>query len=219
MAVYNAERYLAGALDSIVTQTLPPSEIIVVDDGSTDGTSDVLRTYGARVRVIRQQNYGPGSALNVGIAAATGTAFAFLDHDDLWLPDKLRIQSAALSAEENLEAVFGAVQQFASPDLDPETARGYLLPNGPQPGISKNTMLIRRKAFERIGWFDEQYRIADFFEWYARTNLLRLRWRMLPEVVALRRHHPGNTGRRLRSEQTDESMRAIKHSLDRRRRK
>jgi glycosyltransferase involved in cell wall biosynthesis len=219
MAVYNAERYVAQALDSVLAQTLPSDEIIVVDDGSTDGTPDVLRAFATRVRIIRQQNYGPTRALNVAITASTGDAFAFLDCDDLWMPDKLRIQSAVLSTEGDLEAVFGLMRQFVSPDLDAETVRQYVVPDGPQPGISKNTLLIRRDGFERVGRFDDELIVADFVDWYARANVLGLRWRMLPQVVALRRHHPGNTGRRLRSKQRDETLLALKRSLDMRRRK
>jgi glycosyltransferase involved in cell wall biosynthesis len=217
MAVYNTERYVALALDSVLAQTLSPAEIVVVDDGSTDGTPDVLRAYATRVQVIRQNNYGPARALNVAIAAATGDAFAFLDADDLWVPDKLQIQHMALLAEGDLEAVFGTVQQFISPDVDPETARNYIVPRDPQPGISKITLLIRRSALERIGPFEEEYRATDFVDWYARASALGLRYRMLPEVVTLRRNHPGHLGRCLRTEQHRELLHILKGSLDLRR--
>jgi glycosyltransferase involved in cell wall biosynthesis len=217
MAAYNAERYVAQALDSVLAQTLPPDEIIVVDDGSTDGTADVLQTFAARIRIVRQQNQGPARALNVAIAASTGDTFAFLDCDDLWMPDKLRMQGAALSSERELEAVFGYVRQFATPDLDPNAVREYLVPDRPQPGISKNALLIRRDAFERVGRFNEELTASDFVDWYARANVLGLRWRMLPEVVALRRHHPGNTTRLLRSRVEQETLQALKRSVDMRR--
>jgi glycosyltransferase involved in cell wall biosynthesis len=216
---YNTERYIASAIESVLAQTLPPDEFIVVDDGSTDGTPAVLRGFADQVRTISQQNCGPAHALNVAIAASTGDALAFLDGDDLWLPEKLRIQSAVLSSERDLEAVFGFIQQFASPDLDPEVAREYVVPDSPQPGISKNTMLIYRQAFERVGQFNENLTASDFVDWYARANVLGLRWRMLDQVVALRRHHSGNTGRRLRSKQHDEILWSLKSSLDIRRRK
>ncbi len=217
MTVYNTERYISQALDSILAQTSPPDEIVVVDDGSTDGTPDVLRGYAKQIRLIRQQNCGPARALNVAMAAANGDAFAFLDADDLWVPDKLRIQIAALAAEQDLEAVFGAIQQFASPDLDSDEAKGYIVPDAPQPGISKNALLIRRDAFERIGPFDEQYTASEFVDWYARASARGLRARMLPEVLALRRHHPGNLGRRERSKQNSEVLEILKRSLDLRR--
>jgi glycosyltransferase involved in cell wall biosynthesis len=122
MPAHNAERYVASALDSVLTQTLPPHEIIVVDDGSTDGTSGVLETYVPRIRLIRQRNSGPGAAINRAVALAEGDSLAFIDADDLWVPEKLEIQAAALSADADLEAVFGAIQQFVSNELDWETA-------------------------------------------------------------------------------------------------
>jgi glycosyltransferase involved in cell wall biosynthesis len=217
MTVYNTDGYVAAALDSVLSQTRPPDEVIVVDDGSTDGTPDVLRTYDTRVRIIRQDNFGAARALNVAIAAATGDAYAFLDADDLWLPEKQQIQCTALLADNNLEAVFGGVRQFVSPDLDAEAARQYVVSSDPQPGISKNTLLIRRDAFDRIGPFQEEFSAIEFFDWYARASALGLRSRMLSDVVALRRHHQGNTGRRLRSQQHSENLQAIKRALDMRR--
>jgi glycosyltransferase involved in cell wall biosynthesis len=218
MAAYNNEHYVAQALESILAQTLSSDEIIVVDDGSTDGTPEILRNFAGHARIIRQKNGGSARALNIGIASSTGDAFAFLDGDDLWQPEKLQIQTAALSADKNVEAVFGAVQQFVTPDLDPNVSKKYVMPDGPQPGISKNAMLIRRNAFERIGRFEEENSASDFFEWYARANALGLRQRMLPEVVALRRQHPGNTGRLMRTTQHNEILLALKSSLDLRRR-
>jgi glycosyltransferase involved in cell wall biosynthesis len=218
ITVYNMERYIASAIESVLRQTRPSDEIIVVDDGSTDGTPDVLRGFATQVRVISQQNGGPASAVNAGIAASSGDTLAFLDGDDLWLPEKLWIQSAALSSEADLEAVFGFVQQFASPDVDRKAARNYMIPDGPQPGISKITLLIYRHALERVGRFDESLTASDFTDWYARANVLGLRSRMLDQVVSLRRQHSGNTGRRLRSKQHDEILQALKNSLDLRRR-
>jgi glycosyltransferase involved in cell wall biosynthesis len=215
--VYNAERYVAAALDSVLSQTLPPNEIIVVDDGSTDGTPDVLRTYARQIRIIHQEHHGVARALNLAVAAATGDALAFLDADDLWLPEKIRIQTATLSANHELEAVFGMIRQFASPDLDPQEVRRYVISDDPQPGISKNTLLIRRNAFDRIGYFSEEFSATDFVDWYARASALGLRSQMLPDVVALRRHHPGNMGRRLRSTQQNETLQVLKRSLDIRR--
>jgi glycosyltransferase involved in cell wall biosynthesis len=217
MAAYNSERYLAQALDSVLAQSLPPDEIIVVNDGSTDSTFDVLRAFSHRVHIIRQSNCGPARAYNAAIAASAGDALAFLDSDDLWEPDKMLLQHAALTADESLEAVFGAVRQFISPELDAKTARNFSVPDDPQPGILKSALLIRRGAFERIGNFDEDHAASDFVEWYARANVLGLRWRMLPEVVALRRHHVGNIGRSHRSTQHEEILLALKRSLDMRR--
>jgi glycosyltransferase involved in cell wall biosynthesis len=214
MAAYNAERYVAAALNSILAQTFPSEEIVVVDDGSTDGTSDVLQTYAGRIQIIRQANRGPARAFNVGISAVTGDALAFLDSDDLWVPEKLEIQRKALSAEPQLEAVFGLMQQFVSPDAQ---AENYLVPDAPQPGIGKSALLIHRRAFERIGLFDETYNAIDFVDWYARATRLGLRWRMLSEVVAWRRHHSENLGRRKRTQEHAELLEVLKRSAHARR--
>jgi glycosyltransferase involved in cell wall biosynthesis len=214
LTVYNTERYVSEALDSMLAQTSPPDEIIVVDDGSTDGTSGALSGYATQIKLIRQQNHGPAHALNVAIAASCGEVLAFLDADDVWLPQKLQLQRAALGADEELEAIFSAIRQFVSPDLDSETTRGYVVPTDAQPGIGKSTMLIRRQAFDRVGSFDQQHTASDFFGWYARANALKLRVQVLPDVLAMRRHHPGNLGRRERSHRDAELLHILKATLD-----
>ncbi len=90
---YNAELFLENAIRSVLAQTFPPLEIIVVDDGSTDGTARVAQAFAERVRLIRQPNGGPSSARNAGVAAARGEWVAFLDADDAWLPEKLERQA------------------------------------------------------------------------------------------------------------------------------
>src|SRR5947199_8414115 len=94
MPAYNYARYLREAIDSALGQTCAPLEVIVVDDGSTDETPEVLSSYGDRIRVIRQQNQGVAVARNAGIAAAGGDYLAFLDSDDIWYPRKLELQNA-----------------------------------------------------------------------------------------------------------------------------
>ena len=87
--VFNGTRFIAEALDSILAQSLPVAEIIVVDDGSTDDLSGALYPYTRYIRVVKQQNQGPAAARNLGIRASTGNYLAFLDADDLWREDKL----------------------------------------------------------------------------------------------------------------------------------
>jgi glycosyltransferase involved in cell wall biosynthesis len=213
MAAFNAGPYVAEALDSVLGQTFPPQEVIVVDDGSTDATPEVLRRYADRIHLIRRQNSGPARAFNAGIAEASGDALAFIDADDLWAPEKLEFQCNVLASNDDVEAVFGAIQQFVSPDVDPEIAKRYVVPAGPQPGVAKTTMLIRRLAFDRIGTFDESYKTLDFVDWYARAGAMGLRSIMLTQVVAQRRQHAENLGRRKRSETHDELLEALRRSI------
>ncbi|MFZ9033203.1 MAG: glycosyltransferase family 2 protein, partial [Anaerohalosphaeraceae bacterium] len=89
---YNAEKYIARSINSVLNQTCPVDEIIVVDDGSTDSTAEVIKSYGGKVRYIHQQNAGVSAARNTGIQAATCEWVAFLDADDEWLPEKIERQ-------------------------------------------------------------------------------------------------------------------------------
>jgi glycosyltransferase involved in cell wall biosynthesis len=95
---FNAARYLGEALDSVFGQTLTDLELVVVDDGSTDETPQVVQGYGSRVRYVRQPNAGVASARNRGVAESSGRYVAFLDADDVWLPGKLERQLEALAA-------------------------------------------------------------------------------------------------------------------------
>src|SRR5689334_9621809 len=121
--VYNGERYLAEALDSILAQTHRPLQAIVADDGSTDGTAAVAAAYGDRVLVLRQANAGPAAARNLGLAAARGEYVAFLDADDLWHPRKLERQLARFRARPQLDYCVSLMQNFWMPELAEEAAR------------------------------------------------------------------------------------------------
>src|SRR5215472_561278 len=96
---YNHARFLTPAIESVLSQTMEPSEIVVVDDGSTDETSSVLGTFGRQIRVVRQKNQGVAAARNRGAELATGEYLAFLDADDLWLPRKLEMQLNRFESE------------------------------------------------------------------------------------------------------------------------
>jgi glycosyltransferase involved in cell wall biosynthesis len=214
---FNAERYLAAAIDSVLAQTLQPAEIIVVNDGSTDRTAAVLAAYGDRVTVISQANCGISVANNRGVASASGLYLGFLDADDLWKANKLETQMDWIKAHPETEAVFGHVRQFISEDLEDRDRARLRCPPDPQAGIMKIAMLIRRTAFDRVGNFDETLRNADFVDWYGRALDRGLRTHMLPDVVALRRQHNANLGVVARMEQRRDNVTVLKRALDRRR--
>jgi glycosyltransferase involved in cell wall biosynthesis len=215
--VYNCERYLAEAINSVLAQTHPAHEIIVVDDGSTDSSAQVARRFGSAVRYAFQPNAGIGAARNRGVRLALGNFFAFLDADDLWTDDKLRQQLAAVAEDPRLDAVFGLAKQFHSPELDAVARSRIQCPARPAPGYVAGSMLIRRSAFEGVGPFETGWRVGEFVDWYLRATEAGLRERMLPEVVLHRRLHATNQGVRERAAATDYA-RILKASLDRRRR-
>jgi len=216
--VRNTERDVAESIDSVLAQTRPPDEVIVVDDGSTDRTPAILEGFGSHIVVLRQEQSGPSCAVNTGVARATGDLLAFNDADDLWVPEKLKLQCDLLSKEPEIEAVFSTVRQFISPDWD----HGGHAPNQPhhgQAGVARPAMLIRRSSFDRIGLFDASLRIADFIDWYGRAQVQGLRTHILSDVLLLRRIHATNTGRIHGDAQRQENLHALKRLLDTRRRR
>ena len=104
--VYNGTNFLKEAIESVFAQTFTDYEILVVDDGSTDGTWDLIQSYGPRVRGLHKENGGVASALNLGIREMRGTYFAWLSHDDLWLPEKLARQVELLKSNPQFRACY-----------------------------------------------------------------------------------------------------------------
>lgn len=206
--VYNGERFLAEAIRSVLEQTLPPDEIIVVDDGSTDGSATVAAQHEG-VCVLQQLNRGPGAALNLAIEHASGQLLAFLDADDRWLADKLEKQVAALMADPTLDMIFGHVRQFH--DTDSPTGEA-------QAGISRCAMLVHRVAFDRVGPFTERFDVHEFADWFVRAQEVGLKFYLMPNVVFERRIHAHNSGGgRLPDALRQSYLRALRLSITRRR--
>jgi glycosyltransferase involved in cell wall biosynthesis len=195
IAAYNADNYLHDAVASVLAQTLPPDEVIVVAQETTSRTHAILSAFGDKVRWTTRERRGAAASLNIGLSMAGGALLAFQDADDLWLPEKLAFQCAALDRHPQVEAVFGHMRQFVSSDV-PEGRKAELAPRQEVlAGVSKVTMLIRRTSFDRVGLFDESMRNVEFLDWYARASRSQLKTLMLPDIVALRRLHSSNIGR------------------------
>jgi glycosyltransferase involved in cell wall biosynthesis len=207
--VNNGAKFLAAALSSIMRQTYHPSEVIVVDDGSTDASPDIAAEFGPPIRVLRCEHRGAACALNVGIAEARGELLTFLDADDLWADDNLECQSEALRSDSSIDAVFGRVVQFTDLDCRVSEPNEIRQRSKSFVGINKISMLIRRASFDRIGPFNETV-IADFPEWYARALCSGIRIKCLESVVAFRRVHRNNTTRLQRESIEDDYLRLIR---------
>lgn len=201
--VYNGERYLGQAIESVLAQSHRPIEIIVIDDGSTDGSAKLIRQFGPPVQYHYQPNAGLDAARNAGVILAQGEFLAFLDADDLWMPNKLDLQLRAFAADTSLEISFGHVMQFHSPELGEEARRRILLPNAPQIGLSPGTMLLRLATFQRIGLFQGEQQLGQFIDWYARAQEQKLKMQVLPDILMHRRLHGANMGIEKRNDRSD----------------
>jgi glycosyltransferase involved in cell wall biosynthesis len=216
IGAYNAKPYIGEAIDSVFAQSHQPLELIVVDDGSDDGTGDVVQGYGDRLLQIRQERGGNGAARNRAVVEAKGEFFAFLDADDRFTPRKLELQIAALDADPELDLVFGHVREFVSPELSDEL-RAKIRPPAPvQPWAAPNLMLIRRTSFERVGPFSDSLRVGVTVDWYARAQEAGLKMLVVPELVLERRLHSQNNGVR-EADARSQYIHVLRASLERRR--
>jgi glycosyltransferase involved in cell wall biosynthesis len=213
--VFNGARYLADAISSVLGQTHPPTEVVVVDDGSTDDSVSVARAFGPDVQVIRQENRGQPAAMNQGIAQTSGEYVAFLDADDLWERNKTARQLQAFDARPETECSVTWLRGFVSPELEHE--RAALDPSllRDAPGYVASTLMTRRRLFDRIGGFDSTLLHANKTAWFLRAREHGARCEEIPEVLVRRRLHTSNISQQRASRSLDEYLHLVKRSLDR----
>ena len=212
---YNGERFLKCAIESALNQSYPPSEVIVVDDGSTDGSAAVVRSYGGKVRVVKQPNAGVGSARANGIRSAKGDWVALLDQDDEFFPDKLLKQAALVKQNPGLVVVYtGVIHKYESgsareyPAFPSEQLWPALRYRSP---IVPSSALLKKSAILDIGNFDPLLRMCDDWDIWLRLAL-RFSTKLfaaLPEPLTMYRFWSGN-----HSKQTLKMLAENMHLLD-----
>ena len=184
--VYNVAGFLREALDSLFAQDYEPFEVVVVDDGSTDGSGAIARSYPG-VRYLRQENQGPAAARNAGIAAARGEIVAFADADDVQLPTRLSVQVGYLIEHPDTSATLGRqVWITPPPGAVPDVVWGDL------DGIPAMTMVARRRTLAELGGFDPRLRGPEDTDLLIRMREGGRRFVVLPEIVMRRRYHGEN---------------------------
>ncbi|MGL1832976.1 glycosyltransferase [Rhodocyclaceae bacterium SMB388] len=187
MPSYNTAPYIREAIESVLGQNYPSLELLVIDDGSTDDTPDIVRSYGERVRFFSQQNQGAGAARNLGLREARGDFIAFLDSDDIWLPGKLSAQVAYLTINPDIGVVYSRWRPWR-PEQDGHFRMPTLpeQPNAPgfiasQSGWLYNrlllgsilhtiTVMMRRSVIDQIGPFDTQFKRGQDYDYWLRAS-------------------------------------------------
>lgn len=181
---WNATAHIVEAIASVAAQTAPPAEILVVDDGSTDDLAGTLNRAGLPpVILIRQENAGAGAATTRGIRASSCAVVATLDADDLWLPQKMAEQLAALAADPRLAGVFARTRSFHDGPVERRV-------DDARSGWGRSTMVLRRNTFESVGpMIDPPGRMGEMIDWIARAREQGLSLAMIEQPLALRRIH------------------------------
>lgn len=207
---YNAASFLPQCIQSIHQQSYKTVEMVVVDDGSTDDSLEVLSSCAPEATVVKKSHQGIARSLNAALEHARGDFFAWIDADDLWLPNKLERQLSVLQCKPEIDGCFGLVAEFCEhPDRSERS---------PGKGLHRGSLLIKRDAFFQVGPFREDIDIGEFIDWYARAMDTGCRFDDIPETLYLRRIHSSNTMRRGTANMRD-YLKVAKASLDRRRRK
>jgi glycosyltransferase involved in cell wall biosynthesis len=213
--LFNGERFLAAALDSVLAQTYRPLEIIVVDDGSSDAGADIARSH-AGVHLVAQANAGNGAARNAGIARARGDLVAFLDQDDVWAPEKLDLQVRRMTTDAGLGYTVAHHRFFIEPGCArPSWLRAELL-DRIVPGFVPGTLVARAWLFGRVGLFDTRYANGSDTDWFVRCRDSGVPMALLDEVLLFRRIHDTNLSGDARSGMSD-LLRTVHAALVRRR--
>ena len=217
---FDAGEHLRGALECIVAQTHPPTEVLVVDDGSADDTVAIARAWGEPVRVIEQPTSGPAATRNRGATEATGDLLAFLDPDDRWLPHKLEVQVAHLTAEPGAGGCVARVRQVWDEAFSEEAAHyadhARMADDG-VPGYATTSLLVRREAWAEVGPLDTERWYSDATEWFVRARDRGVRIDLLDDVLVLHRLHGHNLTRRRPAESADEFLHLVHDRLRARR--
>lgn len=216
--VYNGEKYIAAAIQTCLAQDYAMKEIIVIDDGSTDKTADIVDEFSNHVIYVYQENKGLGAARNHGVRVATGAFIAFLDSDDLCAENRVSSQHQQwwLHREED-PVVFSDIQQFICPSLSAEECAKLILTKEILAGYCGSGLFLSKKRFVEIGDFFEKKQVGEFIEWYQRVLLRNITVRKVPQVLTYRRVHLNNMGRQREIYQRNYYLKILKSGLDQRR--
>ena len=183
---HNASRTIAETLASVVSQSVIPTQIIVVDDGSTDDTFTIAKHFSSLVSVFQQPNKGPAAATNLGLANVRTPIIATVDADDLWHPQKMERQLAVLANDASLHVVCCYQRQFnhGKPDDGSGEVRS---------GLNRSGIAFRKEVYEQVGdMVDQPGQRGDVVDWLARMRLAGFGFHEIAEVLSYRRIIPGS---------------------------
>lgn len=191
--VYNGEKFIAQAIESILNQTFNDFTVIIVDDGSQDSTVEEIERYmknDSRIVLFKNPHQGQPKTINKGLLETSNTYICFLDADDLWLPTKLERQIDFLENNTQTDVLFTMIQEFE--DFDKGTLQKYDARPHPMKGVQKSTIMFRSTLLDQFGLFDENQYMAVFINWYRQLIRQGVQEHILDKVLVKRRVHDSN---------------------------
>jgi glycosyltransferase involved in cell wall biosynthesis len=220
IAAYNEQAYIAEALHSVLAQTHHPIELIVVDDGSIDGTAEItaqIATHngGRSLELVQVAHHGQSAARNAGLKRFSGQYWTIFDADDVMPPDRLTHQVAHLQQHPEHDIVLGLTEAFITPGQPKPPHYNPLWDDGPFPGHA-GTMMARRAVLDTVGGYDESMALGEDLDWQARAKAAGIRAGALDHVCLHYRIHRANTSSDTRANRAA-TLQLLRASVQRRR--
>ena len=221
--VYNSERYISEAVESVLNQTYRNLQVIVINDGSTDGTERALEPYMDHINYFFQENRGVAAARNVGIRSSRGRYIAFLDSDDIWMPEKLENQVSYMIGHPEFKFLYSDYVYFNDDNLDVKDSIPLYKNAKPAGCIFHNlvmsshflhtsTVLAKREIIEEVGGFDERFRLGEDYELWLRISAI-YDIGYVEGVFSGYRRHPGSLTANNYNQEVPWEIRAIEKNL------
>lgn len=191
---YNYGKYLQDAIESVLAQTIRPNELLIVDDGSTDHTPEITHHYSKYIpwiKAIRIPNSGASIARNIGIENTSGKWVAFLDADDMWMPNRIEVQ-----LQYHLQHMVDITYAYQIFKLE----KNYVVPpqligldfNIPQPSASMSGVFFLRDVYKNVGAYDPTFKVSEDSDWLHKAKSMGYRHHIIRDVLLIRRLHSHN---------------------------
>nr|NQU92803.1 glycosyltransferase family 2 protein [Bacteroidota bacterium] len=189
--VFNREKYIREAIESIINDHYLPKEIIVIDDGSTDNTAIIVSAF-SNITVIRQENLGVAVARNVGIEASSGEFITFLDSDDIWIPGRIESCLSYFRSHPEIDFVLGQQDMFLQNGIKKPGLIKQEWLERPMDVSNNGVIMLKKACYEKTGLFNPAYKKGEDTEWFVRAKEAHLKMARIPFVFLRRRIHDSN---------------------------
>ncbi len=212
--VFNSEKYIESAIESVLNQTYKNIEIIVIDDGSTDDTPKLIKQYDGKIRYIRQANSGSAAARNLGISNSSGEFIGFLDSDDMWDKNKITLQLECL--ENNLRT------EVCLCNIKIINEKGSRIPDDNYVIVtpySVCSILIKTEAIKKVGYFNNNLKFGEDTDWFMKIKEMEIPVKILKDKLVYARLHKDNLTNSFNVRNREVIFSQIKNVLDERRNK